>query len=118
MSIRTQLGALAMASLLAVVAASASGEEAHAAITNPKNKTASVCLSQGYQWDDVRGCADKTCTFQGKTYDPGAEVYRLNPDSVETLRCDGFTGRWVVMAGQPPNPTGPAAPRTGGTASR
>jgi hypothetical protein len=87
-------------------------DSAHATATNPKNKTASTCLAQGYEWDDVKGCADKTCTYQGKTYLPGQMVLKE-----DVYRCDGFTGNWVPVEHTPPHPSGPTAPRAG-TASR
>ena len=108
MNLRTPLGSLATASLLALAIVGLPAGSAQAAATNPKNKTASACLAQGYEWDDVKGCADKTCTLHGNTFQPGDVA---ETDNYDVVVCDGFTGKWVVVSVTPPKPSGPMAPR-------
>jgi hypothetical protein len=111
MKLRTPLGSLATASLLALAIVSLPAGSAYATATNPKNKTATTCQAQGYEWDDVKGCADKTCTMYGETYHHGQFTNR----GEDIVYCDGYTGNWVLIRTRPRS--GPAAPRAGTTAS-
>lgn len=61
MSIGAFARGLATASMVAMAVAGYQAAPAHTAKRNPQNKSASTCLAQGYQWDDVKGCADKKC---------------------------------------------------------
>src|SRR5204863_90061 len=85
MRLRTPLGSLATAFALDLAIVSLPAGSAEATATNPKNRTASTCHAQGYEWDDVKGCADKTCTANGNTFQPGDVT---ETDNYDVVVCD------------------------------
>ena len=58
------------------------------------------CNARGYAYDtDRQECADKKCTHDGRTYEPGSirTIPRTIGGGVWILYCDGRTGQWGVM---------------------
>ena len=58
------------------------------------------CRAGGYDWDAKKGCANKTCTSGGKTYQPG-DTIDLPPrtkggPTAGFMMCDGFSGAWQM----------------------
>jgi len=108
-TIRTRIRVLGLAATLGLAVIVDSGGQAYALPNNPHPKNASACLAQGYQWDDVQGCADKQCTYNGRTYGHNDLLIAQTPDGVP-MRCDGFTGTWRLSGTT--SPGGPSHPRT------
>lgn len=70
----------------------------------PANYTVKAyCLAGGWQWSDTLGCAFNSCTFNGKVYEPGDDIY-VNG---KFYYCDGFTGRWTELIRRLPTSTLP-----------
>ncbi len=100
----THVGVLAPASLIAVLALSASAGFASAA---PVNTARAACEAQGYMWDSARGCANKKCMHNGKVYEPGATIKM----GKNFYFCDGFFGGWSqVLRPVPPKAVLPSNP--------
>ena len=108
MNIRMQLRTLATASMVALAVVIVPAGSAYAAKNNPFPKSSSTCVAQGYDWDGVKGCADKACGFH-PLYGSGHHG-DIAFGTVDAAVCDGFTGNWVVLKVDPPKPSGPAAP--------
>lgn len=100
MTVRTWVRVLGLAPLAAVLILTAPAGAAHAVQKNPKTKTASECLSQGYEWDPVKGCADKQCP-RGGGFPQGSngDIAWNSPNGLQY--CDGFTGKWTEVLGRP-----------------
>jgi len=88
------------------------------AVAKPKlPDAAQKCEARGYIWSDSKGCADKTCSHDGKTYQPGDT--RVGPPILGTKRamymCDGFTGKWDNLRAtiRPTGGTSPSQPNPG-----
>jgi hypothetical protein len=117
MDARHRARTLALASMLALTIISLPAAQAHAA---PNTTPQGSCEGRGYIWDAKKGCADKKCTSNGVSYEPGST--RLGPPILGTKRntmmCNGFTGKWDVLAEAPAPPTGPTGPLDGPIYSR
>src|SRR5688572_23507822 len=110
-TIQRRIRVLGLTAALGLAMVADPGGLAHAVGKNPHPKTASQCLAQGYPWDDVKGCADKSCSHNGMTYGHGAVISAQDPDNGFPMRCDGFTGTWkpygTIRPGGPSHPTAP-----------
>jgi hypothetical protein len=73
------------------------------------------CNARGYHYDTQRQeCWDKKCTWDGRTYEPGADRTIRSPGGgVWTLICNGGTGHWVTLGPTQTPETHPLVPETG-----
>jgi hypothetical protein len=108
MNVRTRLQALATVVTLGMLIASAPSTAAHAAKKDTSGKTALQCLAQGYEWDELKGCADKACSSPELGTGHHKQVVFGMYDA---WYCDGFTGTWVML--RRPPASGQAAPSGG-----
>lgn len=95
---RSHLAILLATGSLALALAALAPERAEAAPINAAAKI--VCQAGQYFWSDTLGCADKSCTFNGKTYEAGEHVTVNN--GKDQYYCDGWTGEMVKLIVRPP----------------
>lgn len=111
MQLRKTVRPLATAAVLGFAVLSSTTGHVHAT----DNRTS--CESRGGLWVPGAGCADKTCTLGGRTYQPGETViYRRPNGELRVIMCDGFTGQWTLVGRTQPTETSSVAPEPGGVA--
>ena len=98
-----------VSAMLALAATSVHSPLAHALKPSPAQQ---ACENRGYIWSASKGCADKACRdpILGNGL-PGDNQSITQPGGKKvSLFCDGFTGKWTLLAIQTQPPAGFVAP--------
>jgi hypothetical protein len=103
---RNHLAILLAAGSLALGLTALAPERAEAVPVNPALKA--QCEARGYAWSATKGCADKKCKWNGKTYEPGSDITIGTGTNKMTMYCDGWAGGWrPIPITRPPSSTLP-----------